>query len=122
MILQGVRDLVDILLRGSILGFLVLQLFLSALEHAEDAFFLLAAGLDLCDQIRKQIADLTQILSLDTVQRGFGELRQLLLGSYAILEDHRRIRHIDSLRELIDLRLFLRGELGFGLSHSCLYS
>ena len=96
VLLQGIADFGNIHFRLGEAGLHGLQLVRLLLKQAQQALLLLGIeALQLAHHIHDQIAHLTQVLGAHIVQCGIGEIRHLLLGGSAILQNLGRIFHID---------------------------
>ena len=77
-----------------------------------------AEALELRHELGHHLAGLAEILGLDVLKRGIGEIRDLLLPRCAVLHNGGGIVQIDLLGEAVDRLLLLGSE--YGLLHRLL--
>ena len=116
VLLKLVADLVHVDLGLVVLGLHHGDLVFGLLEETEEALLLLLAvveALELNDEVREHAADLAHVLRADAVQRGAGEIGDVLLAGGAVLQYGVGIGDVYFFRKIVYKLQLLGGKLGF---------
>ena len=115
VLLQGGADLLYVHFRLGVFAFHDLQFVGLLLEKAEEAlFFFLVQAFQLTHDVYQQVAYLAQVLGADVGKSGVGEVRHLLLGARAVLQDLVGVFNVDLSGKVGHHFLLGRGEHRLG--------